>query len=653
MRVTRWTLALLVASQCVAGVPAVLFGQDQVGRGPAVGGSPQSGATKPGVTAKLTATPTSSRSITDKPAANNAIPGAAGQGGQTASGPALVAIVNGQQITLQDLANQCVMHHGEEVLENMVNRYLILQACQERKIEITPKDVDDEIARIASKFNLSVAMYLKLLENERNVLPEYYASDIVWPMLALRALSKEMLQVSPQDIDRAFQSEFGPKVQVRMIACKDLAKIQPLHQQATDNPELFKTLARDNSEDPASASVEGLLPPIRRGGGDDVVEQVAFGLQPGQVSKIFQVGDINVVLQCVRHLPPANPPAAQLAEIQTRIKAELEEEKLRGSAETIYTELRNRSQIVSVLGKPELQQQYPGIAAIINGQNVTMAVLEQECVKRFGIKLLEGEINRKLVEDALNKSGKAVSQTDVDEEIRSTATYYGYLQADGSPDIQRWITDVLRDQGKSVEVYIRDAVWPTVALKKLCADQVQITEDDVQRQFEANFGQRAEVLAIVFSNQRTAQEVWEMARNKNTEQFFGELANQYSVEPSSRANFGKVPPLRKHGGQANLEKAAFALKPGEMSGIIEIGGQYVVLRCQGFTQPVVQDINAVREDLVKDVHEKKLSKEMDAAMAKLFADAQITNILNPKKSRIGNVETQASLDELKKSQVNR
>ncbi len=632
MRMTRWTLALVVASGCISATSGGVFGQDKTGKG---------------ATARLSANPStasSGRSISDQDAPN---------ANGTATGPALVAIVNGQQITLQELANQCVSHHGEEVLENMVNRYLILQACQERKIEITKKNVDDEIARIASKFNLSVAMYLKLLENERNILPEYYASDVVWPMLALRALSKEMLQVSPQDIDRAFQSEFGPKVQVRMIACKDLTKLQPLHQQATANPELFKTIARDHSEDPASASVEGLLPPIRRGGGDDVVEQVAFGLQPGEVSKIFQVGDIHVALQCVRHIPAANPPAAQLAEIQARIKAELEEEKLRGSAETIYTELRNRAQIVSVLGQPQLQQQYPGVAAIINGQNVTMAVLEQECVKRFGTKLLEGEINRKLVEDALSKSGKSVTQADVDEEIRSTAAYYGYLQADGTPDIQRWIADVLRDQNKSVEVYVRDAVWPTVALKKLCADQVQVTEEDVQRQFEANFGQRAEVLAIVFSNQRTAQEVWEMARNKNTEQFFGELANQYSVEPSSRANFGKVPPLRKHGGQANLEKAAFSLKPGEMSGIIEVGGQYVVLRCQGFTQPVVQDINAVREDLLKDVREKKLSKEMDATMAKLFADAQITNILNPKKSRVGNVETQASLNELKNSQIKR
>ncbi|MFZ4469615.1 MAG: peptidylprolyl isomerase [Pirellula sp.] len=569
------------------------------------------------------------------------------------SGPAIVALVNGQKIVLQDLANLCVLRHGEEVLENMLNRYLILQACQERKIEIKQKDVDDEIARIASKFNLSVQMYLKLLESERDIRPEYYASDIVWPMLALRELSKDMLKVSPQDIDRAFQSEFGPKVQVRMIATKDSAKLQQVHQQAAANPELFKTLAREHSEDPASASVEGLLPPIRMNTGEDELERIAFALQPGQVSEIFKVGDLNVALQCVRHMPPANPPAAQLAEIQGRIKSELEEQKLRESAETIYTELRNRSQIVTVLGQSQLQQQYPGIAAVINGQSVTMEILEKECVKRFGNKILEGEINRKLVEDALTKSGQGVTQAEVDQEIRNTALFYGYINADGTPDVQRWVADVLSDKGKTIEMYVRDAVWPTVALKKLCADQVQITEEDVRMAFEANFGQRAEILAIVMSNQRTAQEVWEMARGRNTEQFFGELANQYSVEPSSRANFGKVPPLRKHGGQASLEKAAFGLKPGEMSGIIEVGGQYVILRSQGFTDPVVQDINAVKEDLVKEIRERKLAKQMDTMMAKLSADAQITNILNPKKSRVGNAEMQASLDELKKSEVKR
>jgi hypothetical protein len=202
-------------------------------------------------------------------------------------------------------------------------------------------------------------------------------------------------------------------------------------------------------------------------------------------------------------------------------------------------------------------------------------------------------------------------------------------------------------------LYVRDAVWPTVALKKLVADKLQVTEEDLQKGFEANFGQRAEVLAIVMSNQRTAQEVWEMARNRPTEQFFGELAYQFSVEPSSKANYGKVPPLRRHGGQPNLEKAAFALKSGEMSGIIEVGGQYVILRSQGYTNPVVQDYSAVKDELAKELKEKKTRVEMDKYMSKLIADAQITNFLNPKKSRVGAVETQASLEELKKVQVKR
>ena len=177
------------------------------------------------------------------------------------SGPAIVALVNSQKVTLQELADLCVLRHGEEVLENMVNRYLILQACQERKIEITQKDVDDEIARIASKFNLSVQMYLRLLENERDIRPEYYASDVVWPMLALRELSKEMLKVSPQEIDKAFQSEFGPKVQVRMIACKDRRALRHRTRrqgccEAAADPSAGNRESRD-VQDPCSGSFGG------------------------------------------------------------------------------------------------------------------------------------------------------------------------------------------------------------------------------------------------------------------------------------------------------------------------------------------------------------------------------------------------------------
>jgi parvulin-like peptidyl-prolyl isomerase len=175
---------------------------------------------------------------------------------------------------------------------------------------------------------------------------------------------------------------------------------------------------------------------------------------------------------------------------------------------------------------------------------------------------------------------------------------------------------------------------------------VTVDEKDFQKGFESNYGQRAEVLAIVCSNQRTAQEVWQLARDNPTEQFFGELAAQYSVEPSSRSNYGKIPPLRRHSGQPTLEDAAFKLQPGELSGIVETGGQYIILRSQGMTSPVVSDPEVVRADLTKDLIEKKQRIAMEKHLSGLMDAAQIDNFLQ-RKSQLGTSATQASLKAIK------
>ena len=560
-------------------------------------------------------------------------------------GPKVVATVNGAPISLEELAAQIKLRFGTDILEDLVNKTLILEACIAQKISVSQKDIDDEIARTAGKFQLSTAMYLKLIQDERGIAPEQYASDIIWPMLALRGLSKGQIKVTPEEISNSYQSEFGPKVQVRMIACKDAQKLAQLQKEATSNPDSFKTLAKNHSEEPTSASVEGLLPPIRRFSGDVELETIAFGLQPNQVSQVFPAGDTNVILQCVRHVPPANPPGPQMQEIQNRIKLELEDQKLRSMAETVYKSLRGNAEVTLVHGKPELAAQYPGVAAIVNRKAIPMQRYDEACVKRHGVQILEGEINRKLIEGALNNARLQVTQADIDNEINRAADYFGFVNKDGTPNVQEWMKSVLSDDNVTFELYVHDAIWPTVALKKLVAGKAEVTDADLQKGFESNYGPRAEVLAVVLSSQRTAQEVWELARNKPSEQFFGELAHQYSVEPSSKSNFGKVPPLRRHGGQPNLEKAAFDLKPGDISGIIEVNGQFVVLKSQGLTQPVVQDFNAVKGELYKDILEKKQRITMDKHLATLIADAQITNFLT-NKTRLGAAETKAAMQAL-------
>jgi parvulin-like peptidyl-prolyl isomerase len=185
----------------------------------------------------------------------------------------------------------------------------------------------------------------------------------------------------------------------------------------------------------------------------------------------------------------------------------------------------------------------------------------------------------------------------------------------------------MEEEGATIELYVSDAVWPSVALKKLVEDSVQISNDDLQKAFESNFGPRAEVLAVVLSNQRAAQDVFRQARENLTEQSFGELAAKFSVEPVSRSNFGKIPPIRRHSGRPTLEEAAFKLQPGELSAVIAWGDQYAILYKQGESKPVVQDFEAVRGELHKEILEKKLRLAMHDKLDSMHNSAQIDNFL--------------------------
>ena len=59
--------------------------------------------------------------------------------------PKVVAVVNGQTITREKLAQDCLKRYGTVVLDNLLNKHLILQACQAKGITITQQNVNDEI----------------------------------------------------------------------------------------------------------------------------------------------------------------------------------------------------------------------------------------------------------------------------------------------------------------------------------------------------------------------------------------------------------------------------------------------------------------------------------------------------------------------------
>lgn len=541
--------------------------------------------------------------------------------------PSVVAVVNADPITSEQLAAEALRRYGVDMLDNMINRHLILQACTASKIEVTEADVSAEIHRIATKFGLTIESYLQLLQEERDISPEQYSREVIWPMLALRRLVDDRVQVTDEEFNRAFLARYGEAMKCRMIMVSEQKLAQTLRERAIAAPDEFGALAKQHSQDEGSASVRGLIPPIRRFSGDSRLEDAAFALEENQISDVLQLGDQWIVLQAVRRLPASSPSAQAMPAIRDQIIDSIRDEKMKETSSELFAELQKKAQVVKVLGDEDAARQYPGVAAIVNGQKVTVAQVAAECVKRHGTVVLEGEINRKILIQALAKVSKAVSPGDLDVEVARAAGSYGYVRTDGKPDVAAWLEAVVADGAASADLYVRDSVWPSVALGKLVEGQVSVTEDDMKEGFDSNFGPRVEVLAIVMADQRSAQKIWDMARNNPTDEFFGNLAEQYSVEPVSQSNFGKVPPIRKFGGQPAIEKEAFALKPGELSGIIATGDKYIILRCQGLTDPVVKDYDAVKEELFKSITERKSRQAMAQKFDELKAKAQIDNFL--------------------------
>jgi parvulin-like peptidyl-prolyl isomerase len=476
-----------------------------------------------------------------------------------------MAVVNGQEITRHQIANQCMRRLGEDVLESIVNKMLVLEECRRNGIEITEQDVNDDIVEKAKKFGMSGERYVKLICSRRHISENRLKNDIVWNELALRRLAAKQTQVSTAEIEQRLEFQFGEKVQVRQIVVKSEPAAQKLLAAVTANPDDFGRLAKDHSIDPNSASVRGLLPPIRHNSGSPEFERVAFSLEPGQISGVFPLANSFVILKCERIFPGMELTTEQLDAAREKITDELSKEKLADSAVALFRRMQENAQLINVMNDPERSKQMPGVAAIVNGQNVLKKQVAEECVMRFGTNMLETEINRVMLMQALEGDGIEVTQADINAEVERAATAMGYVNQDGAIDMDRWLSFATDNKPERIDLYIEDQVWPTVALKKLVEAGVQVTNEDLKKGFEANYGERVEVLAIVANDHRHALKVWNMASANPQAEYFGQLANQFSIEPASKANFGEVPPIQRHGGRPELEEEAFNLQPGEIS----------------------------------------------------------------------------------------
>ena len=557
--------------------------------------------------------------------ASAAADASATQSSRRRNAPDVVAVVNGQPIRREELARSCLRQHGEAVLESYVNKHLIAVECRRREITITEGEVAAEIQRMADKFKLPRENFLELIERERGINPAQYAKDIVWPMLALRRLASGKLDVTDAELQQAWEARYGPAVRVQLIQCDQKENAVAAYKAAVADPDSFGRLAVKYSTDKNSASHNGWIQPIRRHVGDPKLEDVVFGMKAAEISPVIEVHNQFVVIRCHGRLERKSVPSLQ--EARPQLEVAIRERKMRDVAAATFQQLQKNTKIENIFNNPALRQRFPGVAAHVNEHPISVRELAEECIDRHGTEVLVGEINRRLLEQALQQQRLSVTQQDIDAEIYRAAQSAAFKDKSGRVDVDKWIAFSTSQQGVSREVYVNDAVWPSVALKKLVGGRVEVTAEDMQKAFEANYGQRVRCLVIVMDDQRRAQRVWDMARKNPRAEHFGDLAEQYASAADLRANRGEAPPIQRHGGRPMLENAAFKLRPGEISHLIQDGEDFYILFCLGRTTPQKITLEEVRGELHAGLHERKLRYEMARHFNRVFDAAQIENYL--------------------------
>ena len=279
-------------------------------------------------------------------AAERPAPGRAQVGPQQQQGASAAVITrDGRsiQIPLKDLYERCAMRVGDEVLDSMVNRAVIQLACEGAGVVVTQAEVEQEIDRIAKQFNIPTATWLQMLQSERNIAPDQYSTDVIWPMLALKKLAGDKVEVTEEDKHKAFVRNFGPRVEVKMIMLDNHRRANDVWQKASLNPNEFDRLARDNSIDPTSRAMNGAVPPIARYSGNPKIEQAAFNLKPGEISGIIQYGTSSyVILKCEGFTEQI---VQDIKEVEQQLYADLIEEKVQEGVANLFENLKKTSTV--------------------------------------------------------------------------------------------------------------------------------------------------------------------------------------------------------------------------------------------------------------------------------------------------------------------
>ena len=287
----------------------------------------------------------------------------------------IAAVVNGQPITLSDLeerlapelarapAGPAGVAQRDKVLrtglEAMIDERLVESEANSLGIDISDEEVTHFVEQLAKQNNLDMQQFRAAL-TQQGISMETVRESLKRQQLMLRLLQYKVKprKVSDEEVQAAYASmnkDLEYEVRARDIFILSPDSATPAQQAAAKakaeralrrikEGESFAKVARDMSEGPGAAE-GGDLGYFGRGQMLQAIEDVAFGLQPGEVSGLVRTsGDHGgwhiVTVEDRRKMAPR-----PLSQVQEEIRSRLAQDSIMKEREHYLQQLRKTAQV--------------------------------------------------------------------------------------------------------------------------------------------------------------------------------------------------------------------------------------------------------------------------------------------------------------------
>lgn len=283
-------------------------------------------------------------------------------------------------------------------------------------------------------------------------------------------------------------------------------------------------------------------------------------------------------------------------------------------------------------------QRGTAIAANVNGEAIYASDLEREVAalaRQYNIDLasengrkqraeinkivLDQVIEQRLILQEARRLGAQATDQQLDEAMAGIKRNFPTPAEFEKALAQRGLT----------ETALRDRLRTNITVQNLAAkvSKATVTEEEVQKQFQANRAQydkteQVRVRHILVESEAEAR--FALARLNRGEKF-QDLARQLSKDPGSKEEGGDLGFVSKGQLVPEFERAAFALqRPGDLSPVVKTKYGYHIIQFVERTAAKPASLEAVRDQIRRELLGKKQEADFQAWVKQLKAKAKIT-----------------------------